>query len=319
MEKKNSFEILKDILSDTYKRRIRWVCTNETEWKSTFKYKKKTTDKKFLLFIISSQREKYKSDLTILYGDKDNQTLVSVITPQYQPALYDLIDHLNGEYLRGEIDYIKESSNSMREEDRTEKLKNLRLISMITKDTQLGKLIWENTYHEKRFAQFVTTIALTKLKKLTINVKSCPDSEISEDNQLRVMLKTEQQLSDQRLIGSSNTNVIKRLSLKEYPAMIPLFKILNKTYLGRDFTSPFIEEPSNRDLEKHRKKVMMDIREIMKKMPNSSAHWEDIWSEIYEAYEECKKATSVSHLNRLLSKAQTEFGRIAIGTPRWAR
>jgi len=351
----NTRQVVRELLLKTESREIRWWNTIETSDKLVFKYIKKVTDKKNLIFTVTSKREKYQSDLSITFGptgENKLETLVSLLTIRTQPLLYDLIDALNKKHRDGDVKYLNESvlneffTNDAEGKERSEKLKNLKLLSLLTKHTEEGKLNWEDTYHDKHVATFICKHALTKLKGMVFSVRSCDESEIKEDNILRVLLKTENKTGN----ISHNTTVIRSISLKEYPALIALIQKLNKKYLGRKFESPFLTRPSindlidfnkiieekpkshellvANDLEDYRRYTLDAIKGMIREMPNS-IDWEDRFAEVYDAYEDCKKATSIEELNDLMYKVHTisEKGKKPkskpkegpIGTPRWAR
>ena len=351
----NTRQVVRELLLKTESREIRWWNTIETSDKLVFKYIKKVTDKKNLIFTVTSKREKYQSDLSITFGptgENKLETLVSLLTIRTQPLLYDLIDALNKKHRDGDVKYLNESvlneffTNDAEGKERSEKLKNLKLLSLLTKHTEEGKLAWEDTYHDKHVATFICKHALTKLKGMVFSVRSCDESEIKEDNILRVLLKTENKTGN----ISHNTTVIRSISLKEYPALIALIQKLNKKYLGRKFESPFLTRPSindlidfnkiieekpkshellvANDLEDYRRYTLDAIKGMIREMPNS-IDWEDRFAEVYDAYEDCKKATSIEELNDLMYKVHTisEKGKKPkskpkegpIGTPRWAR
>ncbi len=357
----NTRQVVRELIKKTESREIRWWNTIETSDKLVFKYIKKVTDKKNLTFTVTSKREKYQSDLSITFGpvtlqgvmgEKERETLVALLTIRTQPLLYDLIDALNKKHRDGDVKYLNESvlneffTNDVEGKERSEKLKNLKLLSMLTKHTEEGKLNWEDTYHDKHVATFICKHALTKLKGLVFSVRSCDESEIKEDNILRVLLKTENKSGN----ISHNTTVIKSVSLKEYPALVALIQKLNKKYLGRKFESPFLNQKNVNDLdnftktiegkpkthellvaddlEDYRKYTLDAIKVMIRSMPNT-LDWEDRFADVYDAYEDCKRATSMEELNDLMYKAHTisEKGKKPkskpkegpIGTPRWAR
>lgn len=258
----NTRQVVRELIKKTESGEIRWWNTIETSDKLVFKYIKKITDKKNLIFTLTSKRVKYQSDLSMTFGptgENKLETLVSLLTIGTQPLLYDLIDCLNKKHKDGDVKYLNESvlneffTNDVEGKERSKKLfrmkgevrlKNLKLLSMLTKHMEEGKLNWEDTYHDKHVATFICKHALTKLKKLVFSVRSCDESEIKEDNILRVLLKTENKSGN----ISYNTTVIRSISLKEYPSLIVLIQKLNKKYLGRKFESPFLNQKNVNDL-----------------------------------------------------------------------
>lgn len=328
----NTRQIVRELLLKTESREIKWVNTFENSDKLIFRYVKKITTKKSLTFTVTSNRTKSHSDLTITFGpigDNKIDTLLKIITPLNQPLLYDLIDNLNKKYNQGDIFFLRESmSFGEPDKDRSDKLKSLRLINQITKDTVSGKLSWENTFKDKSTSTFITNVALTKLKKLVISLKVSEQSEIKEDNILRVLLKKE----NPRGPVTSDTTVIKSVTLKDFPALIILIKKLYKTFLQKEFESPFIIEKPNilntkgyksivvvaEDLEEYRKHILDSIKDIIRELPNSTS-WEEKFTLVYDCYEGVKKAKTMKEINQLLLRATEVVKNNPIGTPRWAR
>jgi hypothetical protein len=353
----NTRWVVRNLLLKTESREIRWVNIFENSDKLKFQFIKKITNKKFLKFVLTSTRVKSHSDLTITFGPvnveepfgpKERETLVSIITTSNQPLLYDLVDSLNRKYNEGDIQYISESmSFSPTDEagkERSDKLKNLKLLSTLVKDTDSGKLMWENTFSDKISSSFLAKIAITKMKKLVMTLRTTNGSEIIEDNILKVILK-----KDNTDPGSGGgISVIKSISLKEYPALIVLIKRLNKKYLERDFESPFIVTEKPKDVgnsrlviannpDEYRKYIQETIKGYMRELPQS-INWEDAFVELNDLYQECKETSDYDKLNDLLFKAHTiNLKRMnairmnaiknrkptknegPIGTPRWAR
>lgn len=330
----NTRQIVRELLVKTDSREIKWRNTFESSDKFVFKYTKKITEKKSLAFTLNSLRTRSHSDLTITFGpvgDNKFETLIKIITPTNQPLLYDLIDNLHKKFNSGDIPYLRESMSFDSDKDRSEKLKNLRLINQVTKDTESGKLTWENTFKDKQGATFTARVAITKLKHLVLFVKVTEESEIPEDNVLRVLMRVE------KINGpdvSSSTSKIKTVTLNEYPALRILIGKLYKTYLGKEFKYPFEVKPKPpvldtkgyksvavvaENLEDYRQYILSSIKGIIRELPNSP-EWEDKFGEIYDCYEKIKKSTNMTEINQLLFKA-TEVAKKGnpIGTPRWAR
>ena len=337
----NTRQICRELIQNTESGKIKWRNTYENDDRLDFVYKKEVTKKKFLKFELIIKREKYNSKLNITFGpitkklpgvSKSTITLsetVGEIQPKNQPMMYDLIDCISRKFNAGDIKYLKESKvneffsgNDAEIGARADKLKDYKLLNLMTKDTNDGKLMWEDTFHDRTVATFSCHFALTKLKKLVFTLRCNTESEIKEDNIFRVILKTTTPK------GGSESSRIKALSLKDYPSLLPLIKVLCKKYLGRDFESPFTQERKKKiqtelltadNIEQYKVYALDIIREIIRKLP-STLDWGDRFEPIYDAYEKVKTATTFEEINDLMYFAHQESERKnPIGTPRWSK
>lgn len=345
----NSRQVVRELLQDTESRKIKWINTFEGDEEYIFKYTRKLTDKKDIRFTIKSKRDKYNSELRITFGPvvevlSGGGTMtarkeVGIILVKNQPLLYDLIDTLNRKLRIGDISYIKEkkvNENLHSEQGKfdSERLQNFKLIAMLTKNTQDGKLSWEDTYHDKHASAFIANFALTPLKKLVFSVRCSDESEIKEDNILRCIMKIENKGGK----ISHNASTIRSVTLKDYPSLIALIKKLNKTYLSREFESPFLNSKEkfplagstagfkvgkeiDTNVEEYRKYGLNVIRTIIRDLPGGkNDDWEEKFSGIYDAYEAVKKANTIDEIDEQIFKAHAHTQKKnPIGTPRWAR
>lgn len=319
----NTRQIVRELLIKTDSREIKWVNTYESSDKLIFRHVKKITSKKNLSFTLCSSRIKSHSDLTITFGPVDNnsiETLLKVITPLNQPLLYDLIDNINKKFNDGDVFYIGESM-SFELSKGGEKLKNLKLINQIIKDTESGKLTWENTFKDKIGAIFIAKVAITKLKHLILSLKVTENSEIQQDNALRVLLKI---CVDEPII-STKTQKIRNISLNEYPTLRVLIGKLYKTYLGKDFKYPFDKPKVDKsiaviaeDLEEYKKQILDSVKDIIRDIPTSST-WENRFADLCDCYDQIKKAQTMKEINQLFFKVSEIIKDNPIGTPRWVR
>lgn len=320
-ELENTRQIVRELLKKTESGEVRWHIFSWTQQTMKFKYVKKITEKKSLTFILTDKNIRYQSDLTIIFGQKGEERLISIITVAIQPLLYDLIDFVEDKYTKGDIPYIKESMQefgpysmgpvddpSVRE--RSEKLKNSKLISLLIQHTDEGKLNWENTISDSTSAGFICYFKITELKKLSFSVRCDISSKVKEDNILRVIMR----------MNANHTKVIRTVTLQDNPTLINLIKKLNKKYLDREFSSPY-DNKNIKDNEEtvadYRSYVIDTIRDITRNLSHSRG-WEGRTAELMDLYEQAKEAKTVAKLNSILIYAQ-EIEKIdPIGTPRWS-
>jgi len=327
----NTRQIVRQLLLDTNSGKIRWWCTYDESFSKqfVFKYIHKITKKKSLEFRVLIYKDS--SNLTIDYItdiEKGSKTLIDKIENKEQSMVYDLVDSLVRKYKDGDIPlnprikYLNEDKvnefNS--DEGRTQRVKDIKLISSLAKDTIMGKLEWKVSHKEDNMAVFMVDVPITTLKKLVFSLRCQEIPKHKEDNILRCILKT----SNLKGPISHNTIVIKSVTLKENPSLIYLIKKLCKTYLDRDFPLPKeVVNPSKliiaNNIEEYRKYVMEVVKEMMKSIPDL-LNYEDRFASMNDIYEEMKKAESFEKLNDLLYRAHQESKRTnPVGTPRWAR
>ncbi len=98
-------EILKELILKTESKDFKWTNTVETSDRLEFKYLKKITEKKNLIFELTIRRRLDDSDLTIRFGPVKNSNLPSFlyyITTKTQSTLHDLIFAVNKKHNDGE-------------------------------------------------------------------------------------------------------------------------------------------------------------------------------------------------------------------------
>jgi hypothetical protein len=344
----NSRQIVRELLKDTQSRKVRWKCVKEDESKVIFKYEKKITEKKTLIFILTSRREKHASDLTVLYGpiekDTKEKKLVCCLTPRNQSLVYDLIDQMNIFWANGDVDFIRESKvNEFHSKGHN--YSDIKLISNLSTDTVKGKVEWIVNFHEGNIAVFLAKHQITPLKHMAISLRCDQNSKVREDNILRCILK-----NDVTQGGTSHSaKVIKSVSLKEVPSLIHLIKLLYRRLLQIEYKSPFIEDkkvgsqlsidfsggketkslttqeprfqPLNKprpkhttvvvdenDLEGYRNHVLDSIKLTIRELPNAS-NWAEKYTGVFDAYDEIRKAKSFEDIDEWLFVAMREAGK----------
>jgi len=342
----NTREVIKNLLVDTDSnvpsKRIRWICTYESQDKLIFKCTIKVTAWKKLYFTVTSRRMKHASDLTITFGPIVDHLdsggtltatkLISVITPRNQPLLYDLLDNLNRKYVEDDVAYISEGMNTFHSDDpdvneRQEKLKNIKLLSTILQHTEEGKLNWECTLSDDNLSTFLSFYKLTDLKQLTFSVRSTNGSKKRDDNVFRVLFKKKLKTGN----VSHDTSVIKTLYLNEYPSLIALIKKLNRKYLDRDFNADPISTVGTKvvmldDIDQYKEEVLTILKQQIRAVP-IERDWQNEYGVIFDAYDAVKKAKTYEEINDWMFKASQSYARIPkrrevkpnpIGNPRWA-
>ncbi len=193
---------------------------------------------------------------------------------------------------------------------KTERLKTYKLVQMIQRDTESEKLIWKNSYKDKDSAIFIAMVDLTPKKQLMFTLRCTEESEIKEDNILRVTFRVKSKRNE-----SQSVQAIKSVSLIEYPLMIVLIRKLCKNFLNKEFISPFAEKETAASKEKshetiiatniemYRKHILTSIKDIMKSLPGNASDWETNFIDVFVAYDNAKKADTYEELNDLLFKA----------------
>lgn len=385
----NTKQILRELLRKTETGEIRWrlKSNSASNYKTIFIYRKKITSKKYLSFILNVKLSREKSDLTILYGEKENEKLISIILSSKQRLVSELAQDLIERFNRGDIHYMYESWGNLKlRNDKSEppintpleegdivyvpneycpigykkegenyqkatvkrimytpesgfprgtlvlslhdkdalrnnfnlyisprqydvlktaentknetenssiiKMKNIKFIKKLLKDTLEGKLYWEDNYFDETDAVFISVFSMTKNKSLLFNIRTSTKKIV--DNELKVFFKTKEK----------NTTVINKITLKNYPILIELFEYLNKKLLNRVYTSP-IENKSvvvqANTLEEYKEIILKEIKSIIKTFPLNKKS-EDFLEELYELFNKCKKSNSIDDIGKILYK-----------------
>lgn len=200
-------------------------------------------------------------------------------------------------------------------EEKPNRFKDVRFISLLLRDTASGNLNWKNTIKDKdSICVFTATRSITERKKLVFSLKFSTSDRI-EDNVLRVLLKMEKLEND--LTVNSSSNIIKKLPLSNYPTLFALIKKVSLLYLGRPYVSTFankdktsnINPPQNlvvaNDIEEYRKIILKEIQAIMKKLPDmaNDQDWESKYMDVFTAYDNVKKSKTFDEINDLFYQA----------------
>jgi uncharacterized protein YecE (DUF72 family) len=308
----NSRQIVKELIDQTKNGEINWKANqSSTDYKAIFKYFKKVTETKNLIFILTGRKERYKSDLTILFGADGSETLVAILTIKSQPLIYQLVDLMMKKFDDGELQYLKEmfggenDIQSKERKERSEKLKNVKLINLLIQHTNDGKLNWEDTYNDVNDSVFLSFFPLTKLKKLSFSARTSVESQDQDENVLRVILKKN------KINGTpDSTTVIRVIRLIGHPQLLELFKLLNKRYLQREFRSPYGEPEKKKSIsvtahnvKEYRNYTLREIKEFIRELSRNVRGWEERSQDIYKIYQECEKADTIDEINKLMFKA----------------
>jgi hypothetical protein len=308
----NNRQIIKDLLEKTNSGEIRWRVEIErsTDYMQSFKYIKKVTKLKSLTFIITARNNVNNSDLTILYGPKEEETLVALITIQGIPALYNLIDTLVYKYKAGEIKPIRESMQEWggaaeRASDSADKMKNLRFLNLLLKNTEDGKINWEDTYIDDDLSVFLAVHQITPLKSLTFIAKTSLNSKDKDENILRVTLKKRK---NEEALG--DVKVIRALRLIDYPILFNLFKLINKKYIDREYTSPHAKKSVEKsvsvtanNIDEYKFHILEEIRSLIRQLPVSK-NYEHVSEELWELYQKCKLSNDYDNIGSMLYRAK---------------
>lgn len=196
-------------------------------------------------------------------------------------------------------------------------------IAKIRKDTESGKLSWKIIFNDKDTKIFSSTIYYTKSKYLTLYVKTSNSSKEENNNYLKIMYKIQD-----KFIDFSKNIILSTMTLRVFPNLIPLFKVLWKKYLGVNYSIPPDfrtgkegKESSAievKDVFEYRQQILFQIRRLMSTLDKKIIHWEKIVDQIFEIHKEAEKSSDYNELNDFLFKAtQLAKRHNPIGKPRW--
>jgi hypothetical protein len=190
----NTRQILRELLRSTESGEIRWkIKWNASNSKSTFVYKKRVTETKYLIFVLTAKLPKDNSDLTILFGEKGNEKLVSVILPNKQRLILDLAQELMIRFNGGQIPYLRESWGGIKKrEDKISPKKDKEIeIPFKVGDVVIHKVDGEGVIEKildetkNQWPKGTVIIRLNKYKNSTIKLYLRPSEAI------RVLKKAE--------------------------------------------------------------------------------------------------------------------------------
>lgn len=149
-------------------------------------------------------------------------------------------------------------------ENRSERIKSIKLIHQLRKDTYNDKLKWDILYRDKNnvVITFSTFYKITENKKIIFILRCEEGSKINDHNILRVTWKT----NNLKPPVSSATLNIRNMSLNDYPSLIQLIKLLRNIYLEK---KPKHLSIVANDLEEYKYQSIDIIKDMINDLTNT--------------------------------------------------
>lgn len=206
----------------------------------------------------------------------------------------------------------------------TSKIKIIRTISNIRKDTESGKLNWKIILDDNETKVFSATIYYTESKNLIIFVRTSNNSNEKNDNSLKILYKIKNKITNYQ-----KSEILTTAYLQEVPPLVSLNKLLWKKYLGLDYLPPSdifrIKDKEEKsvvvevnDVLEYRREILKAIKNIMMELDQNNINRELIYGKIYKILKEAEKSIKYNELNDFLYKAsQIVKNYNPIGKPKW--
>jgi hypothetical protein len=228
LDSRTKYKIVNDLIEKTVDNEIHWTLYSTISNVNTvYKYGIKLTETKNLLInLCVTTKNINDSYLTIYFSIKNYQNYVGSIKLIEQPQLHRLVIEV-----RKRSNLSESSMYNDKEDNRDDMMKNIKLITTLSKDTLEEKLEWRVTHKSDDAATFVADFVMTPYKKLTFCVICDQKSVVEEKNILRVILKVE----EKKFPPSSSSSPIKKIPITKYPSLINLIRVLSKKYLNRGY------------------------------------------------------------------------------------
>lgn len=228
LDSRTKYKIVNDLIEKTVDNEIHWILYSSISNVNTvYKYGIKITENKYLIFnLCVTAKSINDSYLTIYFKINNYENYVGSIKLIEQPQLHRLTIEV-----RKRTNMSESSIYDDEKKGKDDMMKNIKLITTLSKDTLEEKLEWRVTYKNDNAATFVSDYIMTPYKKLTFCLVCDQNSELEEKNVLRVLLKTE----TLNFPPSSSTIPIKKIPIKTYPSLINLIRTLSKKYLNRNY------------------------------------------------------------------------------------
>jgi len=177
--------------------------------------------------------------------------------------------------------------------NRSDKIKNIKLISQLRNNTNKDKLKWDINYQNDTISTYISTYKITKNKELCFTLRCEDNTKIEDRNVLRVLLR----IKNLKNPSSNKTTIIKSISLNEYPSLIQLIKILRTKYSNKEFNTIVTD-----NIDEYKVHISEVIRDMINDLPKNDNRFET-FSELYDVLDEIFKSTTIEEINDLLFKA----------------
>ena len=177
--------------------------------------------------------------------------------------------------------------------NRSDKIKNIKLISQLRNNTNKDKLKWDINYQNDTISTYISTYKITENKELCFTLRCEDNTKIEDRNVLRVLLR----IKNLKNPSSNKTTIIKSISLNEYPSLIQLIKILRTKYSNKEFNTIVTD-----NIDEYKVHISEVIRDMINDLPKNDNRFET-FSELYDVLDEIFKSTTIEEINDLLFKA----------------